>query len=40
MGAVIAEHREYDREQVKLLKEAKNYDLEIQTEQLRRIVCH
>ena len=36
----IAEHREYDREQVKLLKEAKNYDLEIQTEQLRRIVCH
>lgn len=36
----ILGHRGYDREKVKLLREADNYDLESQRGQLRRIVCH
>ncbi len=35
----ILKHKKYDREQVQFLKEAKNYDLEKQISQLRRIVC-
>lgn len=36
----ILEHKEYNRDEVELTKEAKNYDLGVQKEQLRRIVCH
>lgn len=35
----ILAHENYDREQVHYLEEAKNYDLERQVSQLRRIVC-
>ena len=35
----ILDHKTYDREQVRFLEEAENYDLEKQISQLRRIVC-
>ncbi len=35
----ILAHKNYDRERVQYMEEAKNYDLERQVSQLRRIVC-
>lgn len=35
----ILAHKQYDREKIQYLEEAKNYDLENQISQLRRIVC-